>query len=48
MIGDYLYDLKAGKGAGVATIHLDTRGDVDWSEFTDIRVEDLGEIMEYL
>ncbi len=48
MVGDYLYDLKAGKGAGVATIHLDTRGDVDWSEFTDIRVEDLGEIMEYL
>lgn len=48
MVGDYLYDLEAGKGAGVATIHLDTRGDVDWSEFTDIRVEGLGEIIEYL
>ena len=48
MVGDYLYDLEAGKGAGVATIHVDTRGDVDWSEFTDIRVESLGEIMEYL
>jgi HAD superfamily hydrolase (TIGR01509 family) len=25
MVGDYLYDLEAGKGAGVATIHVDTR-----------------------
>jgi len=48
MVGDYLYDLEAGKGAGVATIHVDTRGGVDWSEFTDIRVEGLGEIIEYL
>jgi HAD superfamily hydrolase (TIGR01509 family) len=48
MVGDYLYDLEAGKGAGVATIHLDTRGDVDWSEFTDIRVEGLGEIIEFI
>ena len=48
MVGDFLYDLEAGKGAGVATIHVDTRGDVDWSEFTDIRVESLGEIIEYL
>jgi len=48
MVGDYLYDLEAGKSAGVATIHVDTRGDVDWSEFTDIRVESLGEIIEYL
>jgi len=48
MVGDYLYDLEAGKGAGVATIHLDTRGNVDWTEFTDIRVEGLGEIIEYL
>ena len=49
MVGDYLYDLEAGKGAGVATIHVDTRrGDVDWSEYTDIRVEGLGEIIDYL
>ena len=48
MVGDYLYDLEAGKGADVATIHIDTRGDVDWSEYTDIRVESLGEILEYL
>ncbi len=48
MVGDYLYDLEAGKGAGVATVHLDTRGNVDWSAYTDIRVETLGEILDYL
>lgn len=48
MVGDYLYDLEAGKGAGVATVHLDTRGDLDWPEYTDIRIEELGEIIEYL
>ncbi len=48
MVGDYLYDLEAGKGAGVLTVHVDTRGDDDWPEFTDIRVAGLGEIIEYL
>ncbi len=49
MVGDYLYDLEAGKGAGVATIHVDTRSNSeDWSEFTDIRVEGLGQIIDYL
>ena len=48
MVGDYLYDLEAGGGAGVATVHLDTRGDVDWSRYTDVRVESLGEIVRYL
>ncbi len=48
MVGDYLYDLEAGRGAGVATVHLDTCGHVDWPDYTDIRVEDLGEIIEYL
>ena len=48
MVGDYRYDLEAGKAAGVATVHLDTRGDVDWSRVTDLRVENLGEIIRYL
>ncbi len=48
MVGDYLYDLEAGKGAGVATVHVDTRGDADWPEYTDIRVDGLGEILRYL
>jgi HAD superfamily hydrolase (TIGR01509 family) len=48
MIGDYLYDLEAGKSAGVATVHLDTRGNVDWSAYTDVRIEQLGDINKYL
>ncbi len=43
MVGDYLYDLQAGRSAGVTTIHLDTRG-IDWPEFTDIKVSCLAEI----
>ena len=48
MVGDYLFDLEAGRGAGVATIHLDSGREVDWSEYTDIRVQGLGEIIDYL
>jgi HAD superfamily hydrolase (TIGR01509 family) len=48
MVGDYLYDLQAGRGAGVTTIHLDTRGEVEWPEFTDIRVQHLNEIESIL
>jgi len=48
MIGDFLYDLEAGKGAGVMTVHLDTHGNVDWSEYTDIRVENLGQVIDFL
>ena len=49
MVGDYLYDLEAGKGAGVVTIHVDSRevGD-EWSAVTDIRVDGLGDIVHYL
>jgi HAD superfamily hydrolase (TIGR01509 family) len=48
MVGDYLYDLEAGKAAGVATVHVDSRGIGTWPEVTDIRVEHLGEIIDYL
>ena len=44
MVGDYLYDLQAGRSAGVTTIHLDTKGIIEWPEFTDIRVQALSEI----
>lgn len=48
MVGDYVYDLQAGRAAGVATIHVDTRGEEGWSDYTDIRVENLGEIVQLL
>ncbi len=47
MVGDYLYDLQAGRSAGVTTIHIDTRG-LEWPEFTDIKVRHLDEIAALL
>ena len=49
MVGDYRFDLEAGKAAGVATVHVASRGDGEnWSEFTDVRVDRLVELMDYL
>ena len=36
MVGDYLFDLQAGKEAGVITIHLDRKGVFAWPDFADI------------
>ncbi|MDH5353502.1 MAG: HAD family hydrolase [Gammaproteobacteria bacterium] len=47
MVGDYVFDLQAGRSAGVTTIHLDTRG-IDWPECTDIKVKHLDELDLYL
>ena len=44
MVGDYLFDLQAGKAAGVATIHIDTKGAFAWPEFTDWQITDLQQI----
>ena len=44
MVGDYLFDLQAGKGAGVTTIHLDAQGEFAWPEFTDIGIREFAEI----
>ena len=44
MVGDYLFDLQAGKAAGVATIHIDTKGTFSWPEFTDWQITNLQQI----
>lgn len=44
MVGDYLYDLQAGRSAGVTTIHLDSRRESTWPEYTDIYIRDFSEI----
>ena len=43
MIGDFYYDLAAGKAANVMTIHVEA-GDLHWPEYTDIRLNDLTEL----
>ena len=44
MVGDYLYDLQAGKGAGVITIHLDRQGEFAWREVADICIREVADI----
>jgi phosphoglycolate phosphatase-like HAD superfamily hydrolase len=44
MVGDYLFDLQAGRTAGVATVHfaVDRRA---WPECTDRRISGWGELL---
>lgn len=48
MVGDYLFDLQAGKVAGITTIHLDHRGEFAWPEVADICIRELTEIKEFI
>lgn len=48
MVGDYLYDLQSGRSAGVTTIHLDSRRDASWPEYTDIYVQDFAELAAFV
>ena len=48
MVGDYLYDLQSGTDAGVTTIHLDSRRDTSWPEYTDIYVRGFSEIEDFV
>jgi HAD superfamily hydrolase (TIGR01509 family) len=44
MVGDYVFDLLAGRNAGTATVHLDVTGNFDWPEHTDCCVTQLAEL----
>ncbi|MCB1755737.1 MAG: HAD family hydrolase [Gammaproteobacteria bacterium] len=46
MIGDFKFDLLAGRAADVTTVHFDTNGDFSWPELTDLGVTRLEEIIE--
>ena len=48
MVGDYVYDLKAGRAAGVTTVHFDEQGLFRWPELTDVRVQRLADILDHL
>jgi len=48
MVGDYLFDLQAGKGAGVITIHLDQQGEFAWPEVADICIREFAEIEAFV
>ena len=48
MVGDYLYDLQSGRSAGVLTIHLDSRCDLTWPDYTDVYIQNYSELADLL
>ncbi len=44
MVGDYGFDLQAGRNAGVATIHIDPSGQFSWPDLADLAVRDFTEL----
>ncbi len=48
MVGDYRYDLLAGRAAGIATVYVDTSGAFPFAEHADVSVHSLAELVERL
>ena len=48
MVGDYRYDLLAGRAAGTATIYVDPSGAFPFAEHADVSVRSLAELFERL
>lgn len=46
MIGDYLFDLEAGKRAGTSTVHLNLNAKFDWPEYTDHGITSLSPLVD--
>lgn len=45
VVGDYLFDLQAGRGAGAGTVFFDPADTGEWSEFADIVVKSYGDLL---
>jgi HAD superfamily hydrolase (TIGR01509 family) len=48
MVGDYLFDLQAGRAAGATTVHVGRPDGKCWPEVTDLAVLDLAELATHL
>ncbi len=48
MVGDYLFDLQAGKRAGVTTVHIDLQGVFAWREISDVCIRGFAEIEHFI
>ncbi len=48
MVGDYVFDLLAGRNAGTATVHIDVTGQFPWPEHADACVTSLVELAALL
>jgi phosphoglycolate phosphatase-like HAD superfamily hydrolase len=48
MVGDYQYDLQAGRSAGALTVHVDTTRRFRWPELADVSVGTLEELFRWI
>jgi HAD superfamily hydrolase (TIGR01509 family) len=48
MVGDYQYDLQAGRSAGSLTVHVDTSSSFRWPELADVSVTSLLELSAWI
>jgi len=48
MVGDYLFDLQAGRAAGAITIHVERPDGQRWPDVSDVIVDSLAELTEML
>jgi HAD superfamily hydrolase (TIGR01509 family) len=46
MLGDFRYDLEAGRNAGTATVYVDIDDEKLWTHLADLRVRHLSELLE--
>ena len=48
VVGDYNFDLMAGRESGVHTIYLDIPGYRNWEEYADFTIDKFATLMKYL
>lgn len=48
MVGDYQYDLQAGRSAGALTVHVDITRTFRWPELADVNVATLEELVRWI
>jgi HAD superfamily hydrolase (TIGR01509 family) len=48
MVGDYQYDLQAGRSAGALTVHVDPSRSFRWPELSDVSVGTLEELVQWI
>lgn len=47
MVGDYYFDLVAGRAAGTATVYVDPSGRFEWRDYADLCVVGLDALMDH-
>ena len=45
MLGDYVFDLQAGRNAGTATVYIDRADEARWNQWADVAVRGLDELL---